>query len=84
MVGESGLFTPADIAYVQEAGVKAVSAICYIHHAARIIFLVILYSSKFNSLIHLFHLKVLKEIKEWIQIHGAPETPPKNPKQSSF
>lgn len=25
MVGESGLFTPADIAYVQEAGVKAVS-----------------------------------------------------------
>lgn len=26
MVGESGLFTPADIAYVQEAGVKAVSS----------------------------------------------------------
>jgi indole-3-glycerol phosphate synthase len=25
MVGESGLFTPEDIAYVQEAGVKAVS-----------------------------------------------------------
>lgn len=24
MVGESGLFTPDDIAYVQEAGVKAV------------------------------------------------------------
>ncbi|KAL6541993.1 hypothetical protein OROGR_011479 [Orobanche gracilis] len=24
VVGESGLFTPADIAYVQEAGVKAV------------------------------------------------------------
>lgn len=27
MVGESGLFTPADIAYVQESGVKAVSSI---------------------------------------------------------
>lgn len=26
VVGESGLFTPADIAYVQEAGVKAVSS----------------------------------------------------------
>lgn len=25
MVGESGLFTPEDIAYVQEAGVRAVS-----------------------------------------------------------
>ena len=25
VVGESGLFTPADVAYVQEAGVKAVS-----------------------------------------------------------
>lgn len=25
MVGESGIFTPDDIAYVQEAGVKAVS-----------------------------------------------------------
>ena len=25
MVGECGLFTPDDIAYVQEAGVKAVS-----------------------------------------------------------
>lgn len=25
MVGESGLFTPTDIAYIQEAGVKAVS-----------------------------------------------------------
>lgn len=25
VVGESGLFTPADIAYVQAAGVKAVS-----------------------------------------------------------
>ena len=25
VVGESGLFTPDDIAYVQEAGVKAVS-----------------------------------------------------------
>lgn len=25
MVGESGLFTPDDIAYVKEAGVKAVS-----------------------------------------------------------
>ncbi|XP_071926295.1 indole-3-glycerol phosphate synthase, chloroplastic-like [Coffea arabica] len=27
VVGESGLFTPADIAYVQEAGVKAINAI---------------------------------------------------------
>lgn len=27
VVGESGLFTPADIAYVQEAGVKAVSCL---------------------------------------------------------
>lgn len=27
MVGESGLFTPADISYVQEAGVKAVSSV---------------------------------------------------------
>lgn len=26
IVGESGLFTPDDIAYVQEAGVKAVSS----------------------------------------------------------
>lgn len=25
VVGESGLFTPSDVAYVQEAGVKAVS-----------------------------------------------------------
>lgn len=27
MVGESGLFTPADIGYVQEAGCKAVSIV---------------------------------------------------------
>ncbi|KAK4488539.1 hypothetical protein RD792_004303, partial [Penstemon davidsonii] len=29
IVGESGLFTPADIAYVQEAGVKAVSSVSH-------------------------------------------------------
>lgn len=29
VVGESGLFTPADIAYVQEAGVKAVSILFF-------------------------------------------------------
>lgn len=27
MVGESGLFTPDDIAYVQDAGVRAVSIV---------------------------------------------------------
>lgn len=31
VVGESGLFTPDDIAYVQEAGVKAVRSTIFIH-----------------------------------------------------
>lgn len=31
VVGESGLFTPDDIAYVQEAGVKAVSTASALH-----------------------------------------------------
>ena len=33
VVGESGLFTPDDVAYVQEAGVKAVSYISSEHIA---------------------------------------------------
>lgn len=36
MVGESGLFTPADIVYVQESGVKAVSNHTYLNCIAQL------------------------------------------------